>query len=466
MIADRSLPQEAYRLGVSEDGITVVAASDRGVNWAVQTLRQLLPPAMSRAAPVGEALTLPAVEVEDRPRFSWRGVMLDVARHYYPLHDLFWLVDVLAMHKYNVLQLHLTDDQGWRFESRRHPRLNEFASWRTGTQRPGDRDSDHTPHGGLYTQDQLRALVAYAAQRGVEIVPELEFPGHVRALLSAYPDLSNARDKHYQPAATFGVFDEVLSLSEEAMRFVFDLYEELLEVFPGRYVHVGGDECPRTEWLASPAAQALARDRGLGGPEELQRWFTNELHAWLSDRGRTLVGWDEICDEGPVPGAVAMVWRDRTRALDAAAAGMDLIMAPTSHTYFDYYAGAGPDEPRANPGGCISTRQAYAFEPLDGVPAAVRDRVLGTQCQVWTEYLPTFARVEFQLFPRACALGEVAWSGAPGRSWAEFEPRLGVHLERLAALGVNYRPESGPRPWQRGDGGYFQRPSRDDGTER
>ena len=465
--ADPSLPAEGYRLTVTEDGVTVAVASDRGVNWAVQTLCQLLPPGRSLAAPDGEALFLPTVALEDRPRFSWRGVMLDVARHHYPLPELFWLVDLLAMHKYNVLQLHLTDDQGWRFESRRHPRLNEIASWRAGTRRPGDADSDHTPHGGLYTQDQLRALVTYAGQRGIDIVPELEFPGHVRAVLAAYPELSNTPERHHRPAETFGVFEEVLSLSEEAMGFVFDLYEELLAVFPGRYVHVGGDECPRTEWLASPAAQTLAWDRGLGGPAELQRWFTTQLHTWLSDRGRTLVGWDEICDEGAVPGAVAMVWRERTRAMDAAAdGGMGLVLAPTSHTYFDYYAGAGPDEPRANPGGVISTSRAYAFEPLDGVPAPARDWVLGTQCQVWTEYLPTFDRVEYQLFPRACAHSEVAWSAAQGRSWAEFEPRLALHLERLAALGVNYRPESGPRPWQRGGTGYFRRPRQPGGAER
>jgi hexosaminidase len=448
--ADPELGLEAYRLVVSTDRIEISASDSRGVNWAVQTLRQLLPNSVLRSAPTAGALTVPCVRIEDRPRFGWRGVMLDVARHFMPYSDLLRFVDILALHKYNVLHLHLTDDQGWRFASARYPRLQEVASWRRETRRPADTLGDGTPHGGYYTQEQLRSLVAYADDRGITIVPELEFPGHVRALLAAYPELGHHAADPQETATTFGVFDEVLTLTESTMSVVFDLYDELLDVFPSPYIHVGGDECPRTEWLADPADVELARRRGLDGPEHLQRWLTLQLRDWLAERGRRLLGWDEICDEGPVPDGVAVAWRDSSCGVRAAQAGMAVIMAPLTHTYFDYYAAPPEDEPYAI-GGLTRIEQAYSFEPLAGVPAENQASVLGTQCQIWTEYMPTARHVEYMLYPRACAHSEVAWSEPEGRSWAEFEPRLTAHLDRLDALGVNYRPLAGPHPWQRGE---------------
>jgi hexosaminidase len=454
---DATLAAEAYRLEVAADGIEIFAADDRGVNWAIQTLRQLLPPAVLRPAPSGAELELPLVTIEDQPRFSWRGVMLDVGRHFQPLGDLFRFVDLLALHKYNVFHLHLTEDQGWRFESKLHPRLQEVSSWRAETRKHYDEAGDGTPHGGFYTQDQLRALVAYAEQRGITIVPEIDLPGHALALLAAHPELGNDPGTLYQPATTFGVFDEVLNLSDATLEFVLDIYTELLDVFPSRYVHVGGDESPRTEWLASRAAAELAAQRGLPDVTHLQRWFTEQLRDWLAARGRQLVGWDEISDEGPLEGAVAMAWRGAEYGVAAAAAGLDVVMSPMTHTYFDFYPGSGDEEQYAI-GGLTTTETAYAFEPLAGMTPESRVRVLGTQCQVWTEYMPTMRRVEYQLFPRACAHSEVAWSSPEGRSWQEFQPRLADHLRRLDALGVNFRPESGPHPWQQGGSGTLRRP--------
>ena len=455
--ADEALPPEHYRLVVDRDGITVTAADAAGVNWAAQTLRQLLPPSVFRPAPDGTPLAVAPVEVEDGPAYAWRGVHLDVARHFMPLTDLFRMVDLLALHKYNVLHLHLTDDQGWRFESLRHPRLQEVASWRTETQRHYDAEGDGTPHGGYYRQDQLRALVAYAAQRAVTVVPELEFPGHVSGVLAAYPELGVHPETGYATATRFGIFDEVLDLTDDTMVVVLDLYEELLEVFPSRYVHVGGDECRRTEWLASPAAHALAGQRGLSGPDQLQRWLTAELRTWLADRGRVLVGWDEISDDGPVEGAVVMAWRDASYARAATGAGLATVLAPMSHTYFDFYPSDLDSEAYAI-GGLTPVEKVYAFDPLDQIPPEQQALVLGTQCQVWTEYMPTTARVEYMLFPRACAHSEVAWSSPAGRSWEEFEPRLAAHLERLTALGVGFRPLAGPLPWQEGGTGRLRRP--------
>jgi hexosaminidase len=456
--ADPDLPDEAYELEVGPDGVRIVASTDRGVNWAVQTLRQLLPPSASGPAPGGEALELPFVSVQDEPRFSWRGVMLDVGRHFRPLPELFRFVDLLALHKYNVFHLHLTEDQGWRFESKRYPRLQQVGSWRTETRKHHDEHADGTPHGGFYTQEQLRALVVYAEQRGITIVPEIDLPGHALALLAAYPQFGNHPETGYRPATTFGIFDEVLNLSDECLAFVLDVYTELLDVFPSPYVHVGGDECPRTEWLASPVAHALAAERGLPDVTHLQRWFTEQLRDWLDARGRRLVGWDEIGDEGPLPGAVAMAWRGAHYGVLATAAGLDVVMAPMSHTYFDFYPGGGPEEQYAI-GGLTTTETAYGFDPLAGMPPASAARVLGTQCQLWTEYMPTMRRVEYMLFPRGCAHSEVAWSAEEGRSWEEFQPRLAGHLHRLDALGVSYRPESGPLPWQQGGSGTLRRPN-------
>lgn len=457
LVADPDLAPEAYRLSVTEDGVVLTAADLRGLNWATQTLRQLLPPSVLRPAPSGDALVLEGVEISDEPAYAWRGVHLDVARHFLPLPELFRMVDLIALHKHNVLHLHLTDDQGWRFESLRHPRLQQVASWRTETRRHYDSAGDGTPHGGFYRQDQLRALVAYAADRGITVVPELEFPGHVSGVLAAYPELGNHPDRPYGTATTFGVFEEVLNLTDTTMAVVFDLYEELLEVFPSRYVHVGGDECPREEWLASEAAADLARQRGLSGPDQLQRWFTEQLRGWLAARDRVLVGWDEIGDEGPVPGSVVMAWRDARYGRAAVAAGLPVVMSPMSHTYFDWYPGPEDSEPYAI-GGLCTVEQVHGFDPLEGIPPEGHALVLGTQCQLWTEYVPNGRRVEYMLFPRACAHAEVAWSSPEGRSWAEFEPRLAEHLQRLDALGVEFRPLTGPLPWQQGGTGALRRP--------
>jgi hexosaminidase len=454
---DRSLPGEDYRLEVTTEMITITAGGLGGLNWAVQTLRQLIGGDVLRPAPVRDSFPIPAVLVDDGPRFGWRGVMLDVARHFTPLSDLFRFVDLIALHKYNVLHLHLTDDQGWRFESRRYPRLQQVASWRSETRRPLSDQGDGTPHGGFYTQDQLRALVRYAADRAVTVVPELEFPGHVRCVLAASPELGTDPSVGYQTATTFGVFDQVLSLDEPGLQFVLDLYEELLEVFPSPYVHVGGDEVPRVEWLASEAARRRAVDRGLPGPEHLQRWFTEQLRDWLAARGRRLVGWDEIMDEGPLAGSVVMAWRDAWYGTRAAAAGLDVVMCPTSHTYFDYYPSDLREEAYAI-GGHLPVEQVYGFDPLAELPPEAHPRVLGTQCQVWTEYLPSARRVDYMMFPRACAHSEVAWSDPAGRSWAEFAPRLAAHLKRLDGLGVGFRPLPGPWPWQQGGTGVLARP--------
>lgn len=453
---DTSLPAEGYRLDVSAVGIEIHAADDRGVNWAIQSLRQLLPASALRPAPTGEPLRVPAVSITDSPRFAWRGVMLDVGRHFMPLHDLFGFIDLMALHKYNTLHLHLSDDQGWRMESVSHPRLHEVGSTRHQTRRLGSAEGDGTPHGGYYTQDQLRALVRYAEQRGISIVPELDFPGHVRSVLAAYPHLSNNPEQEHAPADTFGIFDEVLNMSADSIDFVRDLFTELLDIFPSPYIHVGGDECPRTEWAISETAHQAAQSRGLADTSHLQRWFTQQLRDWLAGKGRQLVGWDEIHDEGHLTGAVTMAWRDSARGVQAAVTGGDVVMAPCSHLYLDHYPSDDAQEPYCI-AGHTTIQDVYEFDPLAGVPAEAQHRIIGTQCQLWTEYIPSFRRAQYMLYPRACAHAELAWSSPEQRTFEEFQARLEDHLERLDALGVNYRPLAGPHPWQRGGTGAFAR---------
>lgn len=450
---DLALPAGGYRLDVGESGIDLVVADATGTRSAVITLLQLLPadahgPA---AIPVSDR-SLPCLHIEDHPRFGWRGMHLDVGRHFQPFNFLLRFVDLLELHRFNVFHLHLTEDQGWRFEVRKYPRLTEVGGWRTETWVPPLDAFDGTPHGGYYTQDQLRALVAYAADRGITVVPEIDLPGHVRALLAAYPHAGEGGETH-PVATTFGIFQEVLNLTDETVAMVEEIFTELLEVFPSPYIHIGGDETPHTQWRASEQARELAAARGLAGVDDLQRWFTEHLRGWLAERGRTLVGWDEIVDGAHVPGATVMSWRGAGPGQAAAANGYDVVMAPETHTYFDYYQSSGPDEPYAI-GGLTSLQKVLAFDPLDGVDEPHQSHIVGVQGQLWTEYLTDPQLVEYQAFPRACALAEIAWRGV---AQPDFTDRLAIQLRRLDALGVNYRPLEGPRAWQRGGSGRFRR---------
>lgn len=455
----QALGSEGYRLTVTPENVILLAREPAGLFYALQTLRQLFPPDIYRKAPVaGVDWSAQCVEIEDRPRFGWRGSMLDVSRHFMPLEYLFRYVELLAAHKYNVLQLHLTDDQGWRFPSRRYPRLTEVGAWRNETVAGyrGRGGPDGTPHGGYYGYDDLRELVAYAAERFVTLVPEIDFPGHTRAALAAYPELGNTRER-LGVSTAWGIDSHVLNVDDSTLAFCTDVLAEVLEIFPGAFIHTGGDECPRREWEASETAAAKAARLGLpGGVNGLQAWFTAQLHEFLSERARRLIGWDEILDGGPPPGATVMSWRGEEPGVAAARAGHDVVMAPRSHCYFDYYQSDDPREPLAF-GRTTTLEEVYAYEPVPAIlPPEAAPHILGTQFQVWTEYIPDPGSVEYMAFPRACALAEVAWSNAR-REWREFSERLSHHLRRLDVLRVNYRHPGGPDPWQQGGTGLRQR---------
>ncbi|WP_037907141.1 beta-N-acetylhexosaminidase [Actinacidiphila yeochonensis] len=475
---------EGYRLTVDPaSGVRVTGGGPAGVFWGAQTLRQLLGPDAFRRAPVREReWRVPACHLSDAPRFRWRGLLLDVCRHFLPKDGVLRYLDLMAAHKLNVLHLHLSDDQGWRIEIRRHPRLTEVGSWRKRS-KVGLRESplwDERPHGGFYTQDDIREIVAYAADRHITVVPEIDIPGHSQAAIAAYPHLGNA---DVVDTAALGVLDHwgvnpnVLAPTEEVLRFYEGVFEEVLELFPSPYVHVGGDECPKDQWRASPTAQARVRELGLAGEEELQSAIVRHFDCWLADRGRRLVGWDEILESGPrtVPeggpradgapgtrggygltgGAVVSSWRGYAGGVAAARAGHDVVMCPETRVYLDWRQSDAPDEPI--PVKHVRTLEdVYRFEPVPPeLTEAEAAHVVGVQANIWTETMDSVRALDYMAFPRLSAFAEVAWSALPApedRDWAGFETRMRAHYGRLDALGVEYRPPGGPRPWQRRPG--------------
>ncbi|WP_405797046.1 beta-N-acetylhexosaminidase [Streptomyces longwoodensis] len=469
LVLDDTLGAEAYRLDVvATRGVQIRGGDPAGVFWGAQTLRQLLGPDAFRRAPVRPATRqgLPHLRVEDAPRFAWRGVLLDVARHFLPKDAVLRQLDLMAAHKLNVLHLHLTDDQGWRVEIRRHPRLTEVGSWRSRT-KLGHRASplwDERPHGGFYTQDDLREIVAYAAERHITVVPEIDVPGHSQAAIAAYPELGNTDVVDTTALSvwdTWGVNPNVLAPTDTTLRFFEGVFEEILELFPAdaarfsAFVHIGGDECPKSQWRASPAAQARIADLGLADEDALQSWFVRHFDSWLAARGRRLIGWDEILEGGLAPGAAVSSWRGYAGGIAAARAGHDVVMCPEQQVYLDHRQASGEDEPV--PIGYVRTLEdVYRFEPVPPYLTGDQARhVLGTQANVWTEVMEDQARVDYQQFPRLAAFAEVAWSDLPApaeRDFADFERRMTAHYARLDALGVAYRPPAGPRPWQRRPG--------------
>ena len=444
------LGDEGYQLSVTARQITIRARRPAGAFYAVETLRQLLPRDVFRAAPaVGVTWSVPGVQIEDTPRFPWRGAHLDVARHFMPKEFVKKYIDLIALYKLNRFHMHLTDDQGWRIEIKQYPLLTSVGGWRRQTL-VGRQNNDSTKwiydarrHGGFYTQDDIREVVAYANARFVTVVPEIEMPGHAQAAIAAYPWLGNT-GQQLEVLQHWGVNAHILNPSDSAIHFMQDVLTEVLALFPSHYIHIGGDEAIKNEWQTSPVAQARIRQLGLHNENELQSWLTAQMSQWLAARGRALVGWDEILEggmEGLAPNAVVMSWRGIEGGIAAAQAGHDVVMTPTSNTYFDYYQSADTlAEPLAI-GGFLPLDSVYVYEPIPPALDSLQARhVLGTQGQIWTEYDTTPKDVEYQVFPRLVALAEVAWTPRDQKNIADFRTRLERHLERLGVLDVHYRP--------------------------
>ncbi|WP_082717021.1 beta-N-acetylhexosaminidase [Microterricola viridarii] len=447
-----NLAAEGYRLHVDATGVEIVGGSPAGVFWGVQALRQLLPASIYRSSLVrGVDWQLPFVTITDNPRFGWRGTMLDVARHFLPKRELLRFIDLMAVHRLNVLHLHLTDDQGWRLQIRAFPRLTEVGGWRSESQRGHGplAQGNGRPHGGFYTQDDIREIVEYAAERFVTIVPEIETPGHVQAAIAAYPELGvgDPAQAPSEPWTKWGVNTPVLNLEESTLDFLRTVFDEVMELFPSRHIGVGGDEAKKVEWEQDPRSQERIRELGLANEEEAQSWFMRQLDAHLTAAGRTLFGWDEILEGGLTPGATVASWRGSYGAIAAARAGHPVVLCPDDLVYLDYRQSDSPAEPIPI-GPPLSLDEVYAFEPVPTeLTASEAALVLGGQANIWSEHIDSPRHLDYMAFPRLCALAEAVW-GPQSRDLAGFRARLDVHLGRLDALGVEYRAESGPRPWQ------------------
>lgn len=434
---------EGYRLEVKPGRALLSASQPAGFLHGMQTIRQLLPQAvLSGGAVLGVDWTLPAVSISDSPAFGWRGLHLDVCRHMFPLAFIKKFIDLLAFYKYNVFHWHLTEDQGWRIEIKKHPRLTEVGAQREETVIAGTWDQyDSVAHGGFYTQDEVREVVAYAAERGVTVVPEIELPGHAVAALTAYPELG-CMGEGYQVRTTWGIAEDIFCAGkDEVFTFLKDVLSEVLELFPSTYIHIGGDEAPKARWEACPACQARIKAEDLADEHELQSWFIRQIEAWLNERGRNLVGWDEILEGGLAPNATVMSWRGSDGGIAAANAGHDVIMTPNTYCYLDYYQSEDTDSEPPAISAILPLKQVWQYEVIpEQIAADKRHHILGGQGNIWTEYMPHSDHVEYMMFPRAIAIADVLWHHPDERDYDALVARLRRHLPALDTMGVNYRP--------------------------
>lgn len=422
--AKAELGDEGHELAVSPEMIVLRASKPAGVFYGVQTLRQLLRRTEDAATEAASAAwAVPCVRIEDRPRFVWRGMHLDVARHFFDKQFVKKYIDHLSANKINIFHLYLTDDQGWRIEIKRYPRLTEIGAWRAGTKKHYfDGRGDDKRYGGYFTQDDLREIVDYARERFITVVPGISMPGHSQAALAAYPELSSTGGP-FEVWTEWGISKEVMDPGkEEVFAFVEGVLSEAIEIFPSRYVHTGGDEVPRDRWKASPYAQARIRQEGLKDEDELQSYFTKRVERFLNSKGRQLIGWDEILEGGLAPNAVVMSWRGTEGGIRAARAGHHVVMTPNRETYFNYMQ----HKTRRGPGhtAYLPLSMVYQFDPVRGLTPEEARFVLGGQACLWTEFVTTPADIEYLLFPRLPAMAEVLWSPPEGRSEDEFAQRL------------------------------------------
>jgi len=439
------LGDEGYTLRVTPRRILIRAKEPAGLFYGIQTLRQLLPEQVfSKAKVEGVEWKVPCVRMTDYPRFHWRGLLVDPARHFIPKQDLMHFIDNMALHKFNSLQIHLTDDQGWRIEIRKYPKLTETGAWMDFTaMRRGDgaEEAGGKRPGGFYSQEDIRQIIRYAAERYIKILPEIEMPAHTGAAIVSYPEIGLYSEKLSALPVEKRWFanERVLAPRPKTIEFMQNVLTEVMELFPSDYIHIGGDEANIEHWKNSEEMQALKRELGLKDEAELHSWFIKQMDSFLTDHQRQLVGWDEILQGGLAPGATVMSWRGQQGGITAANAGHDVVMAPTSHTYFDYYQGPSDKEPLAI-GGNLPLEKVYGFEPIpQDIAAEKAGHVLGVQGQLWGEFISNTPHLEYMAYPRAAALAEIGWSPKTSRDYKNFLARLGCHLKRLDAAGVNYR---------------------------
>lgn len=429
---------ENYAISVSRKEIRIKARSNTGMFYALQTLIQMLPVRIEK----GNA-TVPGVEISDEPRFKYRGMHLDVGRHFMPVSFVKKYIDLMALYKLNQFHWHLTEDQGWRIEIKKYPKLTDIGSKRpqthVGRYSPTFK-GDGVPVEGFYTQDEIRDVVAYAKARKINVIPEIELPGHSSAALAAYPEFGCKQNYEYKVQMTWGIFKEVFCPTDATFKFLEDVLEETIALFPeSPYIHIGGDEVLKDHWKESPFVQDLMKRENLKDEHEVQSYFIRRVEKFVNSKGKTIIGWDEILEGGLAPNAVVMSWRGERGGIQAAKAKHDVIMTPTNYLYFDYGQGDPKYEP-INIGNQLSLETVYSYNPVPKELSADEARyVLGAQGNVWTEYIKTPAKVEYMVFPRLLALSEVVWSPHESKDFEDFRSRLPAQFARLDALNVNYR---------------------------
>lgn len=432
---------EAYSLQVSPKTIRIEAQAANGFFYGLQTLYQLLPPEIyGKKKMTVSKWSVPAVLINDAPRFAYRGLHLDVSRHFFPIEFVKKYIDAMAIHKLNTFHWHLTDDQGWRIEIKKYPLLTEIGSKRSETIIGNyfehfPQKFDGKEYSGFYTQVEAREIVDYAAERFITVIPEIEMPGHAQAAIAAYPQLSCTLDPEINVATRWGIFDDVFCPRETTFEFLEDVLTEVLDVFPSTYIHIGGDECPKTRWKVCPDCQALIKNLNLKDEHELQSYFIQRMEKFLNSKGRRIIGWDEILEGGLAPNATVMSWRGTKGGIAAAKSGHDVIMTPTTHCYFDFYQSDPETEPTAI-GGYTPLKKVYHFDP---VPTELNEQeakhILGAQANVWTEYIPNKEHVEYMVFPRLSAMSEVLWG--TNKSWDFFRHRMSTQFKRYQQLNIN-----------------------------
>ena len=436
--ADVALGREGYTIDISETNVLIKAVSANGFFYGLQTLLQLLPAEIEKQGSGAKTYSLPAVNIKDKPRFAYRGMHLDVGRHMFPVDFIKKYIDLMAMYKMNTFHWHLTDDQGWRIEIKKYPRLTQIGSIRKGTQ-VGRTDSiDTVPYSGFYTQAEAREIVAYSASKYITVIPEIEMPGHSVAALTAYPFLA-CTNGPFEVRTKWGVADDILCAGNDAVfTFMQDVLTEIMDIFPSAYIHIGGDEAPKVRWANCPKCQARIKAEGLKDEAELQSYFIRRIENFLVSKNRRLIGWDEILEGGLAPEATVMAWRGIQAGIDAAYQGHDAIMTPVDYCYFDYYQGDAETKPEAN-NGPLTLKMVYSYNPVPPVLVPEQSKhIIGVQGNVWTEFLKIPTDIEYMAFPRAIALAEVAWSQQDRRNWDGFINRLDNQFPRLDYMGVKY----------------------------
>lgn len=447
-IRDTALDEEEYRIETTDKAVKVSASDYNGILYAIETLKQMLPVAVYGTRTDSDAdWHLPCCVIKDKPRFGYRGMHLDCSRHFFSIDEVKKYLDIMAVYKLNRFHWHLSDDQGWRVEIKKYPELTLVGGYRGGTMIGRDFSSDDgIRYGGYYTQDQIKDVIDYAANLGITIIPEIDLPGHMLAALSAYPELGCSGGP-YEAWHKWGVAEQVLCVGKEStFTFLEGVLGEIAELFPSEYIHIGGDECPKTEWENCPDCQAKIAELGLKDDEKftaeqyLQCYVTSRIQDFLTSKGKKIIGWDEILEGKLAEGATVMSWRGVNGGIQAANMGFDAIMTPTTYCYFDYCQSQNPDNEPVGIGGFVSLEKIYNYEPMEGMPAGAEKHILGVQANLWTEYIQTNEHLEYMLLPRLLALSEVQWCTPDNKDEAAFKTKVAEHeLKILDLLGYNYR---------------------------